>query len=152
MSKIIINSFLFEGKLSSNIYLGANIKIDRSSKLKKWKNQEGDIPAGYNYLNEGIRFEIYSIDNIIERISTKFDYDITKEFVIKNNIGQEFIISIQSSLIDFVNFLNKSEIIWEIDRIDTRGKSIGIQVAHRAKIMYSFEPEQLGFYQISVKK
>ncbi len=45
-------------------------------------------------------------------------------------------------------FLNTSHIVWEIDKSDTEGKSLAVLINSKTKVMYSFEEEQFGFYQI----
>lgn len=141
---IDITQFLFEGTLFEGVRLGSPINsLVDSSTIEKFQDQDGDIPALFQYKNGPLIAEIGVLYGIVISISIKPDDNPNIQFQIFG-FGR---ISRSTKFSNLLVFLNQNNVPWEVDSLDTGGKTIGILFTSMTKIMYSFEPEYFGIFQ-----
>jgi hypothetical protein len=136
-----IKNLMLYGKLTEYLYISGNFEnvlaADRKGIQEFSKEQQGDIPAFYGYVIDNIFYEINVVDNIIVGISTKLENNFRIKFPIEGKFEESnFVLRVKSSLLDFTKFLNSNEINWEIDKVNSREKSLGIIINSLTTIMY----------------
>ena len=142
----MIRDFLLFGKLTENIQVGKKI-IAQDKNLELILEQEGDIPALYRFLYTNLVFEVSCIEEIIIGISFKFD-DNPKKNVFFNDKKHNIKFKSKMSLKKLTNYIAILECNWEIDKVNTRDKTLGLMVGKNANIMYNLDSHHFGMFQI----
>ena len=93
--------------------------------------------------------EIHIVDDIIISISTSFYNNFKMKIFIEGENGSMFKLKVKSSILDFANFLNVNNYFWEMDKANSRDKTLGIKINSLTTLMYSFEKGEEGVVQIS---
>lgn len=138
--------FLFFGNLSEDIKVGNKI-VPNNENLELIIEQEKDSPALYRYLHTGLEFEIYCIQEIVIGISFKFE-DNPKNHIFFLDKDAKMKLKSKTDLQKFINYIDDVGYIWLIDKMDTGRKSLAIKINENAKVMYDFNTNHFGFYQI----
>jgi hypothetical protein len=149
MKIVNITNLICNGFLSKKLCINApTADILKAKQLRKYQDQEGDIPASYSYAFKTVQYELHVLDGKITTISRKLYLEDNIEFLIEGKDKNCFILKTESKIDLFLTFLNSNEIPWEIEKKHTGEKSLGILINKRTLVIYSFEPSEYGFYYL----
>ncbi len=147
--KANIQNLLIEGVIS-NLSIGSKIPKSKDyPRLQIFKKQEGDIPALYEIKTGGVTFVITSLNRTIVGLSLKLADYPNKSFRLfrKNKASIGF--GYNSSLPEFIAYLNDSNMDWYFYHADTDEQSIGVHLTKSGfNILYSFKADYWCCYRI----
>jgi hypothetical protein len=142
-----LSELIVDGKLNG-IAIGDNFNaFKKEAGVILLQDQIGDIPALYESEHEGLKYEISCIKEVVVGISLKLDLYLDMLFQIPLKSGHLIEFGFKVDFVDFVKSLNDNGIDWEIDKLDTGEKAVGILMQSKTKLMYSFHKDFFGFYQ-----
>ncbi|MBT1706466.1 hypothetical protein [Chryseosolibacter indicus] len=141
-----ISELLFQGFLG-DIKTGSDINGFKCRDLEQYQVQDGDIPSLFKFNYDKGEYDISCLNGIIIGISIKFDIDLDALHKVEIE-EKKFDLGYKANFVDFAMFLNQINVQWEFDKIDTGQKSIGMLLPSKTKVMYSFEKDFFGFYQV----
>lgn len=147
-----INELIFHASLHG-IKVGTPLSLYTSKKLEQWKHQNGDSHAVHGYKADSLYYEIESVDEVVTSISAKLYQDTDKSYSLCRKPDEAcFQFGFKANFVELIQYLNDLRIKWKIDKVETGQKAIGLVLESHAKIMYSFEEDFFGFYQVLINR